>query len=241
MKINNKVKQIADLAKKSRPGLVILAEIAAGIIFAVMSLWIFTKITDEVIERETAIFDNSIQSAIYSLRNPIATKIMATASFLGSKEFLFAISVILIIFFLAKNKKRTAITYTTILLLTAGLNNIIKLLIHRGRPDLLPLEKTSFYSFPSGHSMNSLVFYGLLAYFAYHYTRNKKVGIIVWIIALAIVVMIGFSRIYLGAHYPTDVIAGFVAGIFILASAIAIDKTLRLNRLLKNISPNIDK
>jgi len=231
MAIKYKVKQILDFGKKSRTGAIIMAEIATGAALALVSLWAFAQITDEVVEKETAAFDTAVQAAVYSLRSESLTGIMTAISFLGSKEFLFWVSLALIAFFCVKNKRRAAITYAAILLLSAGLNNLIKLIIHRDRPQLLPLEETTFFSFPSGHSMNSLVFYGLLAYFAYHYAKNKALGLSIYIIAVLITVLIGFSRIYLGAHYPTDVIAGFVAGMLILSAAIVIHKTLVLKKL----------
>jgi len=236
MKINGKVKQLAFFGKESRAGLVIMAEIAAGAMMALASLWVFAEITDEVIEKETAAFDNSVQTAIYSFRTPALTSLMFTASFLGSKEFIFAVSIIVITVLLVKNKRKTAATYAATLLLSIGLNNLIKFLIHRDRPDLPPLEEASFYSFPSGHSMNSLVFYGLLAYFTYHYSKNRPLGLAAYLFAAVIVILIGFSRIYLGAHYPTDVLAGFIAGVCVLSAAAVIDKTLRLNELFKKFN-----
>jgi undecaprenyl-diphosphatase len=233
MTIINKAKNLIDFGRTSRAGLIVLLEIAAGIALALASLGAFAGIADEVIEKETSSFDAAVQAAAYSLRSPAMTDAMFVMSFLGSKEFLFAVSISLIVVFCVKGKRRTAFTYSVILLLSAGLNNLIKLMIHRDRPEFLPLEKTFFYSFPSGHSMNSLVFYGLLAYFIYHYTRNKRLGAAAYLIAAASVFLIGFSRIYLGAHYPTDVIAGFIAGICVLSTAITIDKTLELNNFLK--------
>jgi len=192
----------------------------------VITFLAFAKITDEVIEQETTNLDSTAQNIIYGWRNPTATKIMEVISFGGSKEFILVISLALIIIFWIKNKREAAIVYTTILLLSLGLNNLIKFAVHRPRPTILPLENFSFYSFPSGHVMNATVFYGLLAYFIFHYTRNKKLGAIGYVGAIIMVIMIGFSRLYLGAHYLTDVLAGLIAGIFILTSAIAIDKTL---------------
>lgn len=233
MVITDKVKQLVGFGKTSRVSMLILLEIAMGFTLALISLWAFAEIADEVIEKETAALDWAVQGAIYGWRNPSLTGIMSDVSFLGSKEFLFAVSIIVIAVFCVKNKRQAAITYAAILLLSAGLNNLIKFAVHRDRPDNLPLEETTFFSFPSGHSMNSLVFYGLLAYFAYHYTRNKKLGIAAYLAAAFMVIAIGISRIYLGAHYPTDVLAGFVAGICVLSAAIAIDKTIKLNKLIK--------
>ncbi|MCU0653644.1 MAG: phosphatase PAP2 family protein [Candidatus Pacebacteria bacterium] len=233
MAIFEKIKTMVRVGRTSRAGFLILAEITAGIVLALTTLWLFIAIADNVIEKETTTFDNNIQAAVYSLRSPAMTTAMFTISSFGSKEFLFAISLVIIAVLSLKNKRRNALTYTVILLASAGLNNLIKFAVHRNRPQLSPIENASFFSFPSGHSMNSLVFYGLMAYFVWHYTKNKTLGATAYLFAIILVAAIGISRIYLGAHYPTDVLAGFVAGICVLSAAIAIDKTLELNRLLE--------
>ena len=233
----DKVKQLVAFGKKSRTGTIILLEIALGIALALGSLMIFADIADEVIEKETAAFDLAVSDSIYSLRGPTMTKLMFGVSFLGSKEFLFLATIVLIIV-LWRRHRREAILFTATLLLSAGLNNLIKFAIHRGRPEMAPIETASFYSFPSGHSMNSLVFYALLAYFAYHFTKNKTASIVIAAVSFVLVASIGFSRIYLGAHYPTDVLAGFVAGFCVFVTALSINRTIKLNRLFEESRNN---
>ena len=74
--------------------------------------------------------------------------------------------------------------------------------------------------------MNSFIFYCLLAYFVYHFTKNRTLSIWASIAALGLILLIGLSRVYLGVHYPSDVIAGYIAGLFVFVTAIVLDKTV---------------
>lgn len=99
----------------------------------------------------------------------------------------------------------------------SGLNGVLKYFIHRTRPDTLYVTHMRFksYSFPSGHSFGSLLVYGLLAYLAY---RNLPApwNWIAVIIAGVLIFAVGLSRVYLGAHFPTDVIAGWILASIVL-------------------------
>jgi len=100
-----------------------------------------------------------------------------------------------------------------------GLNILLKQLFARARPQLW--ERTvdvRFYSFPSGHAMMSMVIYGLLSYFLASRFPRWRVGI--FSLTLVLIAAIGFSRLYLGVHWPTDIIAGYTAGLVWLISCI---------------------
>lgn len=94
----------------------------------------------------------------------------------------------------------------------------IKELIERARPAFEPLVHETSYSFPSGHSMNSAVMYPVIAYFLIKhvpfFTKRKRA---VTVFTGVLVILIGFSRIYLGAHFPTDVLAGFSLGLCLVS------------------------
>lgn len=102
--------------------------------------------------------------------------------------------------------------FTFILAFSAGLNEILKHLFVRPRPQFMPLINEPSYSFPSGHSMNSFVFYTCLAYFIFSRVDNRTYRRLLYFLSAAIILLIGISRIYLGAHYPSDVLAGYAAG-----------------------------
>jgi len=116
------------------------------------------------------------------------------------------------------------------------LNNLLKLILKVPRPDLDPLFFAKFYGFPSGHSMMSFIFYACLVYFSFKYLHNTKVKIAVLIASINIIILVGFSRIYLGVHNPTDVLGGFIAGFWWVTTAILIDKTRSFYRLYRQVS-----
>ena len=92
-------------------------------------------------------------------------------------------------------------------------NQVIKHIIRRPRPNVLRLVEESGYSFPSGHSMVSMAFYGIIIYLVYKNVSNKYLKWILIILLSLLILSIGFSRIYVGVHYFTDVAGGFLLGL----------------------------
>lgn len=160
---------------------------------------------------------NKIDTAIYYLimksMNTNTTAIMIFISHLGSAVTLITLAVAFII--LLKNKrdaKYIAINLVVVFLL----NRLLKIIIARPRPEMLRLVIEDGYSFPSGHAMVSMGFYGFLIYLIYTKLKNQKVKYSLIVFLSLIILLIGVSRIYLGVHYFTDVIGGFVIAILYL-------------------------
>ncbi len=125
----------------------------------------------------------------------------------------------LVILLICKDKKMGLIIMIN-LLVSILLNIIFKGIIQRDRPleDFLIIE--SGYSFPSGHSMVSMAYYGLIIYFIYKKIKDKRVRNVLMILIGLLILAIGFSRIYLGVHFASDVIGGFLISIIYLVCAI---------------------
>ena len=106
--------------------------------------------------------------------------------------------------------------------LEAGLDWALKTIFHRDRPAFPKAFVHALgFSFPSGHAMGSLIGIGMLAYLIIHSTGKRRAAVTVGVAATLLVLGVGFSRLYLGAHYPSDVLAGFAAGIVWLAACIS--------------------
>lgn len=136
------------------------------------------------------------------------------------------IVIITIICFIIFRDKKINLSIIINLIISVILNNLLKIIFMRPRPNINVLVQENTYSFPSGHSMISLAFYGYLIYLIYYYVSNKNLK---WglICLLSIVIfLIGFSRIYLGVHYVTDVIGGFCFSIAYLIVYISIYKKI---------------
>lgn len=122
---------------------------------------------------------------------------------------IFVISLTTILFFVIKDKK-IGISIITNLGIVTILNQIIKFIMQRPRPTEFRIIEEKGYSFPSGHSMVSLAFYGYLIYLIYKYINNKHLKRTLIIILSVLICIIGVSRIYLGVHYTSDVLGGFL-------------------------------
>lgn len=159
------------------------------------------------------IIDSNTYSIITKLMSNNVTAVMIFISYLGSAVVLICLTIALII--LLKNK-RDAKFITSNLVIVFLLNKILKLIIERPRPSVLRLVYEEGYSFPSGHAMVSMGFYGFLIYLAYKNIKNKKIKIPLIIFLSILILLIGVSRIYLGVHYATDIIGGFLIAIIYL-------------------------
>ncbi|MFA5025923.1 MAG: phosphatase PAP2 family protein [Candidatus Shapirobacteria bacterium] len=205
--------------------LLLLLEIFVGIVSSLVMALAFFKIFHEIFEADTLNLDKIISGLIYSWRSPGLTKIMMFVTDFGA-EYMIGISILVVILLIWEKHKREALAFTIILVMGVILNLILKEVIQRSRPEIMPLVIETSYSFPSGHAMNSSVFYLAMAFYVYHFTRKKKLSLIITVMAMTLMLLIGFSRVYLGVHYPSDVVAGYVVGTWWLITAILISKSV---------------
>ena len=181
-------------------------------------LLIILLITAKVIAgRELYIDKLAYHLFIEKLRNDKLTTFMKLATKLSNPEVMIVIAIISILFCtkLIKNKKLSL----GIILNLAGItiiNQILKFIFRRERPNGYRLIEMSGYSFPSGHAMASLAFYGLLIYITKRLVKNKYLKILLITLNIAIIILIGVSRIYLGVHYLSDVLTGYSISIIYL-------------------------
>ena len=169
--------------------------------------------------------DNAIYETIIKIMNSNITAIMIFISFLGSAITLITLALASI--FLVKDKKYSKLIMLN-LALSFILNRILKLIIARPRPPRLRLVIENGYSFPSGHSMVSFAFYGFLIYLINKNLKNKKIKYPLIILLGLLILLIGISRIYLGVHYVTDVLGGYIIGLIYLIVFIKILKKKKI-------------
>ena len=157
------------------------------------------------------------------LISDFVTPIVKFITNFGGAIFLSIATVML--FLLIKNKKIGLSIISNIVIITV-LNQLLKRILQRPRPTEFRIVEETGYSFPSGHSMVSMAFYGYLIYLIYRYIKNKYVKWTLITILSILICLIGISRIYLGVHYTSDVLGGFLLSISYLVIYISSIKKL---------------
>ena len=144
------------------------------------------------------------------LISDFATPIAKLITNFGGAIFLIVLTIVL--FILIKNKKIGISIFSNLVIITI-LNQLLKRILQRPRPTEYRIIEETGYSFPSGHSMVSMAFYGYLIYLIYRYVKNKYIKCISIAFLSVLICSIGVSRIYLGVHYTSDVLGGFLVSI----------------------------
>lgn len=222
--------------RKSRPAHILFLEVVLGFILTLVSLVLFIKIRDEVLEKSLSNFDAIISQFLYGMRSPLLNKIMIYITYIGGR-FFFIFAILAAILFTIRHHRREAVLFGFILTMTVLLNLFLKSVTARQRPQYFPLVTATDYSFPSGHSMNSMVFFATTSYFTYHFTKRKRVAVAVAGISVVLILLIGISRVYLGVHYPTDVLGGYALGFSWFVGVLLVEKTLKFYKIFHEAEP----
>ncbi len=183
--------------------------IILAIFLFLLTLFIFVYIADEIVLEHETHFDQNILTLISPFHSQGVSKAMEVFTFFGSSAFLFPAYILLIIFFLIKKNKQTAIDIAAIGLTSTGILFLLKDIFQRHRPLDPLIRNVTGFSFPSGHSFSSFTFYGLVAYLLWQTNISKAWKIAATIFLFLFPATIAFSRVYLQVHFPSDVAAGF--------------------------------
>lgn len=154
-----------------------------------------------------------------SIRSDKLTAFFKAVTILGSWEIVGVISIIVGIIFLWRKNNRAAIVLWLTLFLNESIVYLLKNTVDRLRP-LNALIVETDYSFPSGHSAIAVAFYGFLTFILLQKCKNRGQKIVIVTLAILLIFLIGISRLYLGVHYATDIIGGYVVGGSVLIIAI---------------------
>lgn len=159
--------------------------------------------------------DESVYKFITSNMNDTTTNIYKVITFFGSTIFMVGLCVLLLVLFIILKKNIYGYIISGTLIFSTIMNNVIKVIIRRERPIYMIVKETTF-SFPSGHTMASVSMYGILIYLINKSNMNKKLKIILSIILGMIPFMVATSRIYLGAHYFSDILGAIMLATIVL-------------------------
>lgn len=215
-------------------------EMAIVVSLFVCALVVFIFVTRRIFFMHRTGFDERVFKLLSSHVSEKNNEIVLFFTFLGSHEFLIPANLVLIAYYLIRKHKWYSIKVPAIAISSLLLMFILKHLFNRPRPGIPLLYEAKGLSFPSGHALMSVTFYGLLIYIVFKTFQNKGAKWTLIFLLIALILIIGFTRIYLRVHYTTDVIAGYCIGFLWLVFAVWL-----LNRLEKysrqKLAPGVEK
>jgi undecaprenyl-diphosphatase len=185
-----------------------------GFIVAAFGAWIFEEVADHVEAGATQAFDDAVLRWMGAHHSTVLDNIMLEITALGTGTVVMMIVAVAALFLVLTQQKYSAI----LLLVSTGggliLNLILKMGFDRPRPAIfVPEVRAVSSSFPSGHAMSAAIVYGTVAYLAARLHKRRWARVLIMLIALIVILLICISRLYLGVHYPSDVVAGVSIGL----------------------------
>ena len=221
---------IAFLQARLSPAGYLGLQLTVGLVVILAGAWLFGGIAEDVLTGDPLVaVDLAVNDFLSTHAAPALTSAMRWITLAGGTPMLIA-GVGVAVYLLAR--RRWADTGLLALAVGGGelLVQLLKTLLARPRPVSVPLPAPGGYSFPSQHAMVAIIFYGLLCYLIVRDASSWRRRVRAVVIGAVLVILIGFSRLYLGQHYLSDVLGGYAAGVVWLASTISAVETLRRRR-----------
>lgn len=196
--------------------------------FTLLVLFIINSLL--VVNNKYSVIDKNVHDFVIKFSSETMTKIMKVFTFLGSTPFIIGLCILIFIILMLLKKKDYAFKCAGILVISTLLNNIVKVIIRRPRPEYITVIENTF-SYPSGHTMASVTLYGFLIYYLFKTKISKSYKILFSILLGIIPFVVAISRIYLGAHYFSDVFGAILLSLALLTSIdLLYDKVKKNNK-----------
>ena len=213
---------IAFIARRLSPKSYMGLHLTIGLALSIAFVWIFGGITEDILTGDPfVVVDQWVLSHILYFRTPMANSFFTIFTNLGGSFAILVGSLIVIIYLSLRKRFDYLVSYITAIIGGSVLVFILKTSIHRVRPiSDTSLIKVGGWSFPSGHAMASIIFFGMVAFLSFQDIKSWELRVLVVTASGFIVFLIGLSRIYLQVHYLSDVLAGYVGGLFWLSICI---------------------
>jgi undecaprenyl-diphosphatase len=205
-------------------------ELLIGLLIAGAALVLFTWLGREVLEGEVLAFDERIRALVHDAASPRLTALMRAASLYGGPGVLIPAGLVAALAFMIRGWRRGALLVVVTLAGAGLLNGLLKFSFARVRPASYfdyPLPGSP--SFPSGHALYAASIFGGLAVLLTARVGSFPLQLAIWFASLSLILLVGISRVYLGVHYPSDVLAGYAIGI-IWVTTVAFGDRLRRHR-----------
>ncbi len=184
----------------------------------------FGFIAWQILQNPVIPFDEAVRHWVYDHRSPALSGYFIPVTYVGNWQTITVLAAILLL--LPATRKKVGVPFALISLSSTVIYKVVKGIFERPRPELdVRLIPQGGFSFPSGHSMNCMVCFGLLIYLIGRYCPNKKAANTLTVLLTILILSIGISRVYVGVHFPTDVLGGWSLGLaFLLSSIIMLEK-----------------
>lgn len=222
-------RQIRFLQKRLSPEGHAGLHLTIGVLIIVLAGWWFGDIAEDLGPNEPLVLlDQRIALWFHQHATPAITHVAKAITFLGSVAWLTMVSLGVAAFFILRRAWTNLLLLALTMIGGSTLNIVLKHFFHRQRPILEnPLVTLSSYGFPSGHTMGATMLYGLLALLAAKNAKSHRARVACFVAACLLILLIGFTRIYLGAHFLSDVLGAIAAGIVWLTLCWTAVETLR--------------
>lgn len=216
--------------------------IFVALILVVGGINVFIDLTEILQSKLINSFDQKVTDYIISFRSPELNKVFQFITELGDLYGYLILGALCGIGFYLKFKNWQYVLEMLFVIIIAGLSNLaLKQVINRARPDATHLVAVETLSYPSGHAMGAIAFYGFLIYLFYNFKMNTWLKSSIILIFGFLILAIGISRIYLGVHYPSDVIGGFIAGFIWIIFCIILFQIMDIFRRRKRLRQELNE
>jgi len=204
---------LADKLHQYNTTLPYVITVIMALIVVVGGINLFIELTDTLSTEVLATYDTSITDFIISYRSPILTSYFKFVTNVGDFHgYLIVLGIFLVISLFVYKRWKHVLQATLVLALATVSNMMLKRFIDRARPGIEHLVSVKTLSYPSGHAMSAMAFYGFLIFLVYTFKINKVAKFFLILTLSLLILSIGISRIYLGVHFPSDIAGGFIAG-----------------------------
>ena len=191
-----------------------LVTLVAALVLVVVGINLFVELTATLPTEALAAWDQRVTDYVLSYRSPGLTSYFIAVTEIGDVNgYLVVLGVSVLLTILVFKRWKYIWQITLVLALASISNMILKRFIDRARPGIEHLVVVKTLSYPSGHAMSAMAFYGFLIYLVYHFNMHKAIKAAVIFLLALLILSIGVSRIYLGVHFPSDIVGGFIAGL----------------------------
>ncbi|TYB71818.1 phosphatase PAP2 family protein [Bizionia gelidisalsuginis] len=184
-----------------------------ALIIVIGAVTVFIELTENLKSEILGQYDSAITQSILLWRSSGLTEYFIFVTHIGGiYGYLVVFSLATFLLFITFKNWHYVFQLSIVMILALSSNVIIKEMVNRSRPDLEHLVMVKTLSYPSGHAMTAMAFYGFIIFLTYQFKINGFLKFVIITVLTTLIISIGLSRIYLGVHFPSDIIGGYIAG-----------------------------